>query len=292
MQFPVKGFALWRCATFEHRHNGQAVGLRFHFNPRQLRRSGQEIPEGPGLFTHAPGRHFTGPARDTGLAQSAFIEAALKVAQLAAHGLIKELADFRVGRKGRAIVTGENDERVVIHFEFLQQIHEATDLAVEARDHGSIGLLQLRPRLVLVEAKIVDLKTAMRQGDRVKKEEGAPCMLPHPVARVPADQVHGIGFAVQLDMLVVIPEIRREVAVCVTLAVVTIEVVEAELQRTARRIEHAHAPLAGAGRGITGSLEKLRHCHRSLRQRHLTFRFDLAICPDRAVPHVQAGHQR
>ena len=48
----------------------------------------------------------------------------------------------------------------------------------------------------------------------------------------------------------------------------------------------------GPGRGITRSLEKLRHRHRSLRQRHLTFRFDLAICPDRAVPHVQTGHQR
>ena len=62
------------------------------------------------------------------------------------------------------------------------------------------------------------------------------------------------GFTFVLGQVV---EIRREVAVRVTLAVVAKETVHTQALRAAGRAEHAHAPLANGGRGVALRLEQL-----------------------------------
>jgi hypothetical protein len=66
----------------------------------------------------------------------------------------------------------------------------------------------------------------------------------------------------------------------VALAVVAEEVVEAVLQRAARRVEHAHPPFAHAAGGVPCVLEQPRHGERPGRQRHLAFRLNLAVRAD------------
>ena len=78
----------------------------------------------------------------------------------------------------------------------------------------------------------------------------------------------------------------------VALAVVAEEVVEAVLQRAARGVEHAHAPLAHAGGGVTVFLEDLRHRDGAGRQRELALGLDLPVGTNGAVAGVLAEHER
>ena len=77
----------------------------------------------------------------------------------------------------------------------------------------------------------------------------------------------------------------------VALAVVAEEMVEAGLQRAARRVEHAQAPFADAGRRVARVLEQLRNGERARRQRHLAFGLDFAVGADGRVAAVQSHHQ-
>ena len=103
------------------------------------------------------------------------------------------------------------------------------------------------------------------------------------------------GFAViafEREPLVVIVEVSGEVTMGVALAIVAEEVVETDFEGAACSIEHAHAPFADAGGLVTGLFEELGHGNGGGGQRHLAFGLDLAVGADRAMAHVQAGHQR
>ena len=63
----------------------------------------------------------------------------------------------------------------------------------------------------------------------------------------------------------------------VSLAVVAEKMVEAVLQRAARGVEHAHAPLADARGRVAGAFEQLRDGECPRRQRKLALGLDLAV---------------
>jgi len=139
----------------------------------------------------------------------------------------------------------------------------------------------------------------VRQRDGVEQEERVILVGSHPAQRLVGNQVLSVGLAHafpvvagQLETLIVAVQVRRKVAVRVSLAVVAEEVIEADLQRAAAGVKHAHAPLADTGRGIALIFQQAGHGQRPGGQRHLALGLDLAVGPDWTVARVQAGHQR
>jgi len=97
------------------------------------------------------------------------------------------------------------------------------------------------PGLVAVDALVVDLKGAVRQGDGMEEEERPVLVGADPLERLAADQVLGVDGPLaarpccrrcrQVDPPVVVVEICGEIAVRMALAIVTEEMIEAVLER-------------------------------------------------------------
>ena len=75
------------------------------------------------------------------------------------------------------------------------------------------------------------------------------------------------------------------------LAIIPVKVIEALLERTARRVEHTHAPFSHTGSCIALLLKEFGDGQGLFWQRHLAI-INLSVGADRGVPHVETCHQR
>ncbi len=91
------------------------------------------------------------------------------------------------------------------------------------------------------------------------------------------------------ERFIVVVKSGREIVVRVTLAIVTIEMVDPVFKWAAGGIEHTHAPFTHGRCLIAGGLENSGHGNGVFRKRPLAFGLNLAIGPNRAVAGVQAG---
>ena len=145
MKFPVEEFVLVGLLLAEEcREHRDAIELIRRFHAGDLGRRGQEIPECPHLIADGASLDLAGPARDQRHANASFVHVPLDAAQRAGA-----LEEFRVHPAFlvRAVIAGEKYNRVVIDlqlFEFLQQF---ANISVQARNHGGLVLLHLRPVL-------------------------------------------------------------------------------------------------------------------------------------------------
>src|SRR5262245_56974945 len=75
-------------------------------------------------------------------ANPAFVHIALDAAQTTVA-----VEEIRVGAAlaVRAVVAGEEDERLVVNAEFLEQRHQTPDVAIHSRDHRGLGLFLIGP---------------------------------------------------------------------------------------------------------------------------------------------------
>jgi hypothetical protein len=78
VKFKVKRWSLDRRSSKQHREDGDTVELRRRFLTAQRGHGRQEIPEGPHLVAHRSRRDPSGPSRDGGDADAAFIEVAFE----------------------------------------------------------------------------------------------------------------------------------------------------------------------------------------------------------------------
>src|SRR6185437_9855610 len=163
------------------------------------------------------------------------------------------------------------------------------------------------------------LQGQMRHRRRVIQKERAILVGTHEVERFRADEVGsvilagetrvaggivGVGVGgqflmsrelriVQLDLLVVVPEMRRIIVVGDSLTVVAEPAVETLFKRSAAAANRSQSPLAETAQRVPLLLEQQRQLQRTGGNRRLSFRkpLGLAIIADVGVPRMLAGHQ-
>ena len=211
------------------------------------------------------GPDAAGPADEHRHADAALVQVSLAATQRAAAG---ERALRAAVRRRPAVVAAEKDDRVLLDRQFLEQGHEAADVAVHPRDHGGIVLLGLAPRLVGVGLVVGRMEFAVwnrvREVEKERLTFGGPPdetegFLRHQIVRV---DLAGLGrVAGELDLLGVPPQVLGPVVVGVALVQVAEPEIEALLVRDARRVGFAQAPLADNAGGVAGGLQDLADGH-------------------------------
>ena len=299
VEFPVEVVPLGGLATFEVGEEGVAVGFKSggRFGAAHFDEGGEEIPKGPGLGIDASGGDSAGPPGEGGLAEGTFIHAALESFE-AVGVLFEELADFGFGTEGGSVVAGEDDEGVFVDALGAESVDEFADVGIDAGDLGGVGFLFIGPRLVGVDAEVIDFVRSMRKGDGVEKHEGVFGVLLHPLDHFVLDEFLGVGLANTTtfvagegDGVVVVVEVGGEVGMGMTLAVVAEETVDALLVRAAGGVEKSHAPLAEGGGGIVGGFGDFANGDGFGRNGELTFGREFVVAADRAVTGVESGEK-
>lgn len=268
----------------QSREEAVAVYVIGGLDPGQLGKGGHTVAEVPLVVVGASRLHGTGPPRDGGHPNTALGEIPLDPA-VAAVGveIVGLVASFLV----RTVVGGEDDEGVLGHAQFGDQVEDLADIAVDVLDHGGEPFLRLGPILLgeLAEvghfhALIAGLVVGMGHVHGEIEEKGLLVLLPneaesvlreevgsviyllhrHPAARLrklrvlPALPLRS-HFVLQLFHLAVADEELGIEIVSVPHVDVAEEMVEAYVVGIGEIVGSADAPLAHAGCGVTRLLE-------------------------------------
>ena len=128
------------------------------------------------MITDLPRCDLAGPVGDHRYPQTALVEGALLAAKLdrctRVHvGSVEATGCFFAAEVIlAAVVATEDDEGLLIEFEFLQQFDDLSDLTIDHADHGGVTARLTRPRLIfeLLPGGILfgDIEQSMRRGDR------------------------------------------------------------------------------------------------------------------------------
>jgi hypothetical protein len=277
------------------------------------------------------GSDAAGPAHECGDAETAFIEGALAAAEVAV-GVEKIGVGAAEAVVERAVVGGENPERVALEAELFDEIHEAADLAVEARDHRGVGGARVLVRevaagavvgllgefaAILGERVLGDLEREVRNGGGNVTEKRAVFVRADEGAGLFGDQIGGVDLAgerrvgggggevgaggeflvrgefgvADLDVALVVPEVRGVEVVGDGLAVVAVKTIEALLERHAVGAGSAEAPFAETAGGVARGFEKFRERDGVGGDGELALGFQLAVVADEGVAGMFAGHE-
>ncbi len=208
----------------------------------------------------------------------------------------------------RAVVRGEEHERLPVDAVPPQPLEQSADVAVHTCDHGSFRLLRLGPVPILVDAEVGHLHTrllglvvSVRDGVGQVEEEGAILAAVHEgqglvrqhvmaVIDLPAGHALPVRALVGHDVpqghsLLVAEEEGGVVVVRVALVQVAEEGVEALPGRHAGGALVAQAPLADEAGGIPRLLELLGDGN------ILRPQIRLRVAANEAAAGVQTGHQ-
>ena len=217
--------------------------------------------------------------------------------------------DAAGSRRRGSVVAGEHEDRVVGEFQFVEQPHDATDLPVHPRHHrgksrqrplaghvafaAAVGLLLVKVLRVVHEGRLVarHLECQMRHGRRHVQKKGPVHVRAEKLELFLGDQVGGIGLAVEINPLVVIPEMIGVIGVRLPLAVVAIESVEARSQRVRHAARCPQPPFAEAAGRVTGRAEQMGERHGARRHRGLSLGLDLAIAPHHRMAGMHSRHE-
>lgn len=124
----VVGFA-WRVFALAKEQRGEIAtvddGLRGHFGSGDFQAGGQHIDGAGDGIAHAAGRDFAGPPRECWDTHAAFPGAAFAAAQGAGAAAIGAFDE------PGAVVTGENDECVLVELHLVQRVEHTTDAGID-----------------------------------------------------------------------------------------------------------------------------------------------------------------
>jgi hypothetical protein len=166
----------------------------------------------------------------------------------------------------RAVVAGDEDQRVLGDAEGLEAVHDPADHGVESRDLGRVLLVCGGPGLAGVLVGVRDVRGGVRKGGGEEQQEGLGRVrvdevqrsLLHQVGRVRA---HGtVRVLRDVDLLAVVPQVRRVVLVSMAVVDVAVELLEASCVGMAGLVRQVRpeAPLADAGRAVAAGPQHLR----------------------------------
>jgi hypothetical protein len=190
----------------------------------------------------------------------------------------------------RPVVGGEGHQRVAVDAQFLEQIQDASDVAVDPADGGGEGLLGLGPVLVGERPEIGDhhpadagLVVGVRKVQGEVQEERLAAVFADEPQGVVGQQVGRVVPAFVGDALAALRELGvlplpprlgggvaegrraavadeelRPAVVGVPHVRVAVEVVEAQVVGVGEVVRRADAPLADAGGRVPGALEHRR----------------------------------
>ena len=229
--------------------------------------------------------------------KSPFVHTAL-ISAKAICVLLEELADFGGRIERRAVIAGENDEGIFINAEFAEGVDQFADIGVDAGHLRGVGFLFHGPRLVLVDAKVIDFMGAVGEGDGVKHHEGIFGISFHPLDHFILNQFLGVGFSNSFAGVsgkayrsIIIVKVSGEVGMSVPLAVVAEESVDALLVRTSASVKESHAPFPKGRGGISSSLGDFTDGDGFGRDGPLSFGSHFAVATDGAFPGVKSGEE-
>ena len=255
------------------------------------------------------GLYSTGPAGEEGDAKTTLIEASFTPPELG-PGLGVEVwpkvaTGMILGTETvlPAIVSGEENDRVVLQSELLEQVEDLSELPIDHGYHdgiilGFLGNLRVRhPFFALVEFPrgfvFRDVVHPVRRGKGKVAEERLIFVFLDEAKGLFHDRVLGVGFAGssavvpgQVELLAVPNQVGRIKTVGVDLVVVAEEDVEAMFLGYARGIAPPASPFPESARGIAFFLEQGSDGFLIGPQRSAS-----VVGPDRGMPGVLAGHQ-
>lgn len=133
-------------------HDGAPVGEGGTGHPGQIGEGGHPVMELRWLTALGIGGDGGGPADEGGHADAALPEIALD-AIVGAEGLEEAgIVDAHIVEAGgvlRAVVGGEDDERIIVETEVFEELDKVSGGVVEAAHHGGIALGELGPGLAV-----------------------------------------------------------------------------------------------------------------------------------------------
>ena len=265
---------LGRGGAEQGRHEGDAVDFSRRTRAGEFGKGWEHVGKIRDEIGGAAGGDPAGPAGDEGHADAAFVEGELEAPQRA--GALKKFGVLAAGGD-RAVVAGEDDERVFGKFEFVEQVEQAADVAVETGDHrgadgagfalGGVGFsagkrFGLGPAVAIFSERIGgDCDLGVRRREGAEEEKRAVFISADEVERLAHEEILGIhgaaagGVLGDLDALAVFPKVIGVVGVGVGLVDVAKEFVDALGGGCARAAEFAEAPFPDGPGGVTGGLE-------------------------------------
>ena len=221
-------------------------------------------------------------------ADAAFVQVPLHPAQRAVG--IKSL-DILPAFVVRAVVAGEQYQRVIVDAELLQRVDQSPDTFIHARDHRGLPFIGIGPRPIGVVAVIghflaiaqcaASFIVGMRNRHRPKQKERPLSICAHKVDRLACDQImtvfnflrriatgrvwlRVVGYYIlQRDSLRIAPQKIGIVVVGVRLVEIAVEVVEALIvgQALVAALRIAQPPFAAQRRRVAGLLEHFGNRH-------------------------------
>jgi len=265
-------FAAGGVRAQEFGHDGDAVDVVGRLAAGQFGQRRQDVWEVPEEVARAAGFDVPGPGHDHRDPQAALVQGALLASERHARfrvdvGPVETAGMVLVAEVVHAaVVAAEEDNRVALQAQFLQQGTHLADVPVHHVDHGGVASGRLGPGLVLVKGPrrvvVGDVVDAVRRRDGQVAEERAVLIRPDEFQGLVHDDVVGVGPALaaalvarERDFFAVADDVRGIVRVGVDLVVVAQEDVEAVLLGDAGRPPAAAAPLAEAARGVARALQ-------------------------------------
>ena len=191
------------------------------------------------------------------------------------------MACTRYGRVGEvgAVVGAEEDDRLPVDVELLQESEDSADVRVEPGDHSSILLCVVGPVSIGVRLVVRHFVLAVWHGVGHVEEEGPPVIVADELESEPGEVVVDplplIPAHVTPDdlKLFVVPYVFGEIGVGVSLVQEAEPLVEPLSVRYSGCAGLAESPLAGDAGRVSGSLEHFGHGYIFFQQRHATLRW-------------------
>ena len=309
-QLAVEGPHRGVCLAAQHRREAHAVEARRDavMKARQIEQRRQPVLTARGNVDRSAGGNPARPDDHRGHTQAPLVGRPLPVTE----GTVAREpcgVDAAGSRRRGSVVAREHEDRVVGELQFVEQPHDAADFPVHPRDHrgirrqrplaghvsfaAAVGLLVVKVLRVVREGRLVsrNLERQMRHGCRDVQKKWTVRVRAEKLELFLGDQVCGIGLGVDINPLVVIPEMIGVVGVRLPLAVVAVESVEARSQRVRRAARCPQPPFAEAARRVAGSAEPMGKGHGARRHRGLSLGLDLTVAPHHRMAGMHSRHE-
>ncbi len=244
-EVPEDGLSLQLALAFEQRQETFAIEHLVGGGTCGGEEGGKEIDIDDGAVADAAGFHDTRPTDDHGLADAAFVVAALAAAQ-----------GFLGGLLGGAVVAGENEEGVLLDTEFFQAFDQHADAGIEVVGAGGVHAIALREFGMflgeVVERFLAALQRAVNGVVGEVAEEGAVLVGLDELQRLPRQREDALGIVGWPGLVAFRSFLEFAFAEGIKGQVETLDAGFG----TAGTVE---VPLANVASGVTSRFQRIRH---------------------------------
>ena len=206
-----------------------------------------------------------------------------------------------------AVVRGENDQSIVLDFQFLEQVEDPPHVFVHKGHHGGEGghgVLDDRPAVspgdLFELGKFLapgsdpllgSLHGGMRDGKGDIAEKGLVLVRPDELEALVGNQGMRVMLAVELHLFAVAPKMSGVEVVGLPLAIQTVETIEALVHRIPFRARGPQTPLSEHPRNVSRFFEDFGDGLGAVGQGALPFRLNFFVSPHQGVSGMHARHQ-